>query len=258
MRAVNLIPAEHRSGGGGAAGRSGGAAYVVIALIAALAALAVLYGSARNEVSSKEGEASRLSAEAQRAEAQASRLAPYTHFEQVREERVKAVDELVNTRFDWAHVMHELGRVLPTSVSLSSVDGTVGPSAATVAPATSSSSTASSTASGSVSSATPPGSTPSFTMTGCTKTQSDVALAMNRLRLMDGVSEVSLQTSTKAGSAGAGNASAGSCPDSFTLQVSYEGLPQPSASRSGSAEPASGGTGSSASRKDTSTSAGLR
>ena len=35
------------------------------------------------------------------------------------EQRVQAVDQLVDSRFDWAHAFHELGRVLPPGTSRS-------------------------------------------------------------------------------------------------------------------------------------------
>ena len=44
----------------------------------------------------------------------------------MREQRVQAVDALVNSRFNWAQAFHEFGRVLPSNVSLTSLDGTVG------------------------------------------------------------------------------------------------------------------------------------
>ncbi len=220
MRAVNLIPAEQRRGGGAKLGRSGGAAYVVVGLICGLAVMALFYGMADHEIGAKQAEASRLSAEAQQAQSEAGRLAPYTSFVAMREERLKATQELANTRFDWAHVMHELGRVLPSEAALASVTGTIGAATSSAAPATASTSTASKT----VTSATPAGSTPSFTIAGCAKSLSEVALTMNRLRLIDGVSEVSLQSSSKGGSSG------GSCPaadPSFSMSVSFDALPQP-------------------------------
>ncbi len=223
MRAVNLIPAEQRRHGGAKlAGRSGGAAYVVVGLICGLAVMALLYGMADHEIGAKQVEANRLSAEAQQAKSEASRLAPYTSFVSMREERLKAIQELANTRFDWAHVMHELGRVVPSEAALGSVTGTVG---ATAPGATPSPAPSTPTASKTVTSATPAGSTPSFTVAGCAKSQSEVALTMNRLRLIDGVSEVSLQSSSKSG-----GSSGGSCPagdPTFTMSVSFDALPQP-------------------------------
>jgi Tfp pilus assembly protein PilN len=226
MRAVNLIPSEQRSGSAAAlAGRSGGAAYVVIGVICGLAVMALLYGLADHEIGAKQAEATRLSAEAHQAQAEASKLAPYTSFVTMREERLKTVQELANTRFDWAHVMHELGRVLPSDAVLSTVTGTVGASTAGGAPAAASATTAAAGSSKTVTSATPAGSVPTFTIAGCATTQSEVALTMNRLRLIDGVSEVTLQSSSRSGGSG------GSCPagsPSFAMQVSFDSLPVPS------------------------------
>lgn len=230
MRAVNLIPSERRSGGVSLAGRSGGAAYIVVALICGLALLALLYGMAKHEIGAKQAEANRLTAEASKAQSEASELAPYTSFVAMREERLKDVQELANTRFDWAHVMHELGRVVPSGASLSSVTATVGASTTGASTTTPTPTSTSATAASSVTSATPAGSTPSFEIAGCAKTQSEVALTMDRLRLIDGVSEVSLQSSTKSG-----GSTGGACPSDapvFDLQVSFDALPAPTVSTS--------------------------
>ncbi len=231
MKAVNLIPSEQRRGGGvGLAGRSGGAQYVVVGLIGGLAALALLYGEADHEISAKQAQATKLRGEAARAQSEASKLAPYTSFVAMREERLKDVQELANTRFDWAHVMHELGRVLPTDASLSQVTATVGAATTAAAAAPAPAAGATSTAASTVTSATPAGSTPTFTIGGCATTQSEVALTMNRLRLMDGVSEVTLQSSSKAGGGGGGGGAAGGCPAGdpvFNMQVSFDPLPAP-------------------------------
>ena len=37
----------------------------------------------------------------------------------MREQRAQAVDALIDSRFDWAHVFHEFGRVLPSQASRS-------------------------------------------------------------------------------------------------------------------------------------------
>ena len=54
-----------------------------------------------------------------------------------------------------------------------------------------------------VTSATPPGSVPTFTLAGCATSQPAVALTLERLRLIDGVREVTLQSSTAGTSGGA-------------------------------------------------------
>lgn len=241
MRAVNLIPAEDRVVTTGIPGRSDGAAYIVLALLAGVALLAALYGHAHRQIAGKQGQLASLNARAQQAQAQAAGLAPYTSFTTLREERERAVSELVDSRFDWAHSLHELGRVLPSTASISSIEGTIG---STSASGSSSSSSSKSSTSTSPVSATPPGSVPQFTLTGCATTQAQVALTLNRLRLMDGVSEVTLQNSTQSGSGSSSSASTapGQCPPSapaFTVQVTFDPLPAPSASASSSPVPAS-------------------
>jgi Tfp pilus assembly protein PilN len=222
MRAVNLITTDERRGPNIPTGRSGGGAYVVLVLLGGLAVFALLYGLADHAISSRRSEVASLTARAQQAQARAGQLTPYTSFLQMREQRVQTVTQLVDSRFDWAQAFHELGRVLPPGkVSLASLDGTVGSSSSTGA------SSSSAARGSSVTSATPPGSIPTFALTGCTVSQAEVALMLDRLRLIDGVSEVSLQSSTKSGSSG-GSGSSGSCEGgnvSFSVQVSFDALP---------------------------------
>ena len=89
---------------------------------------------------------------------------------------------------------------------------------------------ASAAAAPAVTSATPPGSVPTFTLSGCATSQPTVALTLERLRLMDGVKEVTLQSST-AGSGGT-SAASGGCPGrdpAFTALVTFDPLPSASA-----------------------------
>jgi hypothetical protein len=260
MRAVNLIPADQRTGGSVGAGESQGGAYAVIALLLGLALMAGLYGKADRHIASGRNEVAKATAEAQRAQAAAARLAPYTSFIATREQRLQAVSTLVDSRFDWAHVFHEFGRVLPLGISVGTLEGTVGTTTTTgapaapaaSAPASSASSTSSSASSGAagsssaasssttttpgaattpaaapVASATPVGSVPTFTLSGCATTQREVAVMLERLRLIDGVNEVKLQSSTKSASA-SGSGSAGQCPKGaavFTLSMIFDPLP---------------------------------
>jgi len=173
------------------------------------------------------------------------------------EQRKQAVSQLVDARFDWAHAFHELGRVLPGDASISSLSGIIGSTSTSSAPAaatpatpaaasTGSSSTpgASAAASTAVTSATPPGSVPTFTLSGCATSQNEVALTLDRLRLIDGVSEVTLQSSTKTSrSSGGGGGGAEGCAGgdtAFAMQISFE--PLPSAAATGSASSGSAST----------------
>jgi len=235
MKAVNLIPSEERRGGSPGIGRSGGAAYIVLGALGVLAVLVLVYGMARHQISDRKGKLASIAAQTQRAQEAASTLTPYTSFVALREQRMQAVEAVVDSRFDWAHAFHELGRVLPKATSISSIDGTVGGSAATPLTASAPAATSGTTAtSAPATSATPPGSIPTMTLGGCASTQAEVALTLQRLRLMDGVSAVSLQSSTESSSTGAGGASSsGNCgaqSPTFTVQITFEPLPTPAAS----------------------------
>jgi hypothetical protein len=243
MRAVNLLPPDQRSGFAGGVGRSQGGAYAVLAALAALAILAVLYGIASHEISSRRAQLASLSAQAARAKAAAAQLAPYTSFQALREQRMQAVAQLVDSRFDWAHAFHELGRVLPKDASISTLTGNVGAAgkpgsggaAASSSPSGASGSSSGASPAGAggaagssstASSATPPGSVPVFLLSGCATSQSEVALTLQRLRLIDGVSEVTLQSSTKSAT-GATGGEAG-CPTrdpAFSVQITFAALP---------------------------------
>jgi len=213
VRAVNLIPPERRTGASVGLGRSGGGAYGVLALVAALALLVFLYGSARHQTKSNHAQAQKLTAEAPQAESETGNLAKYNGLIAESQARTQAVEQLVDTRFDWAHAYHELGRVLPKQVSIASLSGTVGSEKGSAASAASTGS-----------SATPPGSIPTFTVTGCARSQTVVAQMLERLRLIDGVKEVALQNSVS--SSGGGSATAGACPGpTFSVTVAFEPLP---------------------------------
>jgi hypothetical protein len=238
MRAVNLIPAESRSGVSPGAGRSGGGAYAVLGVLGGLAVLALLYGVAHHQISSRRAQAASLTARAQSAQAQASQLAPYTSFAALRQQRVQAVSDLVDARFDWAHAFHELGRVLPRDASITSLDGTIDStstaagSTPSTTPSSAPSATPASTAAAgpTATSATPPGSVPTFSLSGCATSQQEVALTLARLRLIDGVSDVALQSSTKSGASASANTS-GSCAGNqpaFTIEITFAPLPSSS------------------------------
>jgi len=235
MKAVNLIPAEHREGAAVGVGRSEGAAYAVMGLLAGVALLVLLYGMAKKEVNSRSSQAASLAVQAQTAQTQASALAPYTTFAAMHEQREQDVSTLVDSRFDWAHAFHELGRVIPPNVSIASLTGSIA-AAPTVSatgapvPAAPAAAGAPAAAAASVSSATPPGAVPTFSLTGCAVNQKDVALFLVRLRLIDGVSNVALQNSTA--SASATSSSSGPCgakAPNFSLSITFEPLPSTAA-----------------------------
>lgn len=149
--------------------------------------------------------------------------------------------------------------MLPRDVSLASLSGTIGSTtgAAGGAGKSSSATSAAASTSATVASSTPPGSVPTFTLSGCATSQTEVALTLDRLRLIDGVGEVTLQSSTKTtggGSGGSGGGS-GSCPGSdpaFAMQIAFEPLPSAAAVSSATAR-STVSTGAAQGRPTTST-----
>ena len=236
MRAVNLIPNDQRSGSSVGIGRSEGGAYGVLVLLLAVAVLAVMYGKAQRQVESRKAQVATVNAQAQRAEAQASQLAPYTSFVALRQQREQAVATLVDSRFDWAHAFHEFGRVLSGNTEITSLNGSIASAAST-----SSSGSGVPAAGSSVTSATPAGSVPTFSLTGCATSQDAVAQMLERLRLIDGVSSVTLLSSTKGGGSGGSVASGSGCPangPTFSVTVDFDGLPSATASAAAAKSPA--------------------
>ena len=224
MRAVNLIPVDQRGGAGPAAGRSQGGAYAVPVLLAGLGILTLFYGTARHEIAARRAQSVALAAQTQQAQARATVLTPYTTFVKLQEERVQAVTALAASRFDWSYAFHELGRVLPRYASISSFSGTVG----AAGPTTSTSAPSTTAKASSVTSATPPGSLPVFVITGCATSQAAVAQTLSRLRLIDGVSEVTLQSSSKPAGSGGGGGGGGGCPGTdptFDMTITFNPLP---------------------------------
>jgi Tfp pilus assembly protein PilN len=261
MRAVNLIPSEQRSGGAVGA-RSEGAAFAVLGLLAGLAVLVLLYGMAHHQAASRRAEAAALTAHAQQLQSQASQLASYTSFVAMREQRLQTISQLVGSRFDWSAALGELSRVLPSDVSLSTLQGTIGsstPGAAGSSAPSSSTSTTAASAAAPVSSSTPPGTIPTVTLGGCAASQSVVAQTLVRLRLVSGVTNVTLQSSTKSSSNGTGT---GSCPAGdpvFSMEVSFSPLPAaPSSSVQALESTASSSTGQGGRRPVSTASKGVK
>jgi Tfp pilus assembly protein PilN len=197
MKAVNLIPGEERRGGS-AGGRSAGATYAVLGVLAVLVLMAAAWTLTGKKVHDRRAELSRVEQQASAAEAQASRLAAYSAFSDLRKKRAETVASIARSRFDWAHVMHEVARVIPSDTHLTSLSGSVSPSV-----------TADGAGSGLSLRGSNPG--PAVDIVGCAVGQAGVSRIMSRLRLIDGVQHVTLAQSTKNESTGAtAGASSGS------------------------------------------------
>ena len=190
MKAVNLIPADTPraartrvlSAGSGPIG-----AYVVLAVLAVGVVMAGAWSLADKQLSQKQSDLARVEREAQVAGAKTGTLKPYTQFAALRAARVDTIGGLLEGRFDWAHSLREIARVVPGDVDLTSLVATVSPTSKVegggAAP---------------LRAALP---VPAVDLIGCAKTQAHVATLLARLRSIDGVQRVTLASSEKSDSA---------------------------------------------------------
>jgi type IV pilus assembly protein PilM len=190
---VNLLPADERRAAG-VSGRSGGLVYVALGVLALMLVLATSYVMATNNVKTQQAQVDAATRQADAAEQVASDLTAYADFSSLRQNRISTVRNLATTRYDWAHALGELSRVLPKNVWLTTLSGSV------------SSGGTGGAASGVRSSIAGP----ALTMTGCTTSHPMVATLMSELRRMDGVVRVSLDSSQK-GSETDSSSSTGDC-----------------------------------------------
>jgi len=178
MKAVNLMPRDARSAAR-AGDHSGATVYVLLAGLGALVVLAAMWATAGKQVGERTAKLERTNAAIEVAEKRAQGTAAYVTFRQLAANRIGTVKTLSTTRFDWAHAMREISRVLPADAWLTSLSGASGSSDAAPTPA---------------SSAAP---APVVTLVGCTRSQAKVARLLARLRAIDGVRRVSLKSSEK-------------------------------------------------------------
>jgi Tfp pilus assembly protein PilN len=244
MRAVNLIPADAKRGSRGPSASKGLPTYLFLGVLAIAVGLVTLYVLASNSISQRQAKVTTLQAEVAQVQAQSTSLDHYAQFSQMTQSRIGSVRQLATGRFDWHSTLTQIAQVVPKNTSLATLAGT----AASADPTAAATATATSTG-------TPTGT--SIQLTGCTKSQPDVAKLMSRLRLIDGVASVTLNSSTKqesgpsapASTPASGSSSAtggGGCGNgtpSFDLQISFATAATPATP----ATPAASGTAASTS-----------
>jgi Tfp pilus assembly protein PilN len=198
MRAVNLLPAGATRGRRWGAGDRGNAKRVLVtaSVVAAvlMAALVAAFVHAHSSVADKQKTLAGLEQQVAAAQAKAAAVQAARANSQAR--RV-AVTEVNSKRITWEQVLRDLSRVLPANVWLQNLQAqsptpTVG---------------ASTTATTSTATPTSTGTTPTaFVVTGFTSSQKGVARVIDRLSVLPWLSDVSLQTSTRADTATGGKA----------------------------------------------------
>lgn len=220
MRPVNLIPKEERRGEY-APLRSGPLAYILLgALVLVLAGVAALVLTG-NEIAEREDEIATLEVEDAEALARAERLAAYTQFRSLSEQRVATVSSLADSRFDWERVMRELALILPDNTWLVSLTATATPSV----------SVGGGGGASALRSATPG---PALELSGCADGQEAVAGFVTALKDIEGVTRVGVQSSELSDKEDGGGAAEGGddCRTrdfiaKFELVVAFDAAPIP-------------------------------
>ncbi len=225
MRPVNLIPPEQRQGAN-APMRTGPIPYILVGALAAVLAGVALLAITGNQISERKDEVAQLKREDAIAVEEATRLAAYTQFQTLHEQRLATITSLADSRFDWERVMRELSLILPGDVWLTEL-----------------------TASASAETDTGGGGGdlrgailgPALVLGGCAAGQESVAGFVTALKDIDGVTRVGVQSSELpsqeegAGGTEGGSGSEGGGGDcqtrdfiaKFSLVVAFDAAPVP-------------------------------
>ena len=174
------------------------------ACMALLLVMAASYVMAGNKVKNEQAQLDAITLEADAAEAADRRAHVLRGLLRAAHARISTVTSLATTRFDWAHALGELSRVLPRRVWLTQVSGSL-----------------SATGTGGAASgvrASIPG--PAITLAGCTTSHPAVATLMSSLRRMDGVVRVSLDSSQK-GNETDSSSSTGDCRGGTSTRTQF-------------------------------------
>jgi Tfp pilus assembly protein PilN len=221
MRPVNLIPPEQRRGAH-AQLRTGPLPYIVLGALALVLIGVALLVTTDNRIAESKAEVVTLKREDAAAQAKAKRLAAYSQFRTLAEQRVATVKSLADSRFDWERVMRELSLVLPSNVWLTSLNASASPSTSVGAEGAGETSGLRGAIPG-----------PALEMSGCATGQEAVAEFVTALENIDGVTRVGLASSelaSKKGEAGSGGGGSGDCRTrsfiaKFSLVVAFDAAP---------------------------------
>lgn len=228
MRPINLIPVEERRGKN-APLRSGPVAYIVLGALVAVLVGVMLLVLTGNQITDSESELAQVQREDAAATAKAQRLAAYTQYRILSEQRIATVKSLADSRFDWERVMRELSLILPPDVWLTQLSATASANSSVEGGAgESSGSNLRSAVAG-----------PALEMSGCAARQAGVAGFVTALKDIDGVTRVGVESSalppigTAAGT-GEGGEGSTNCRTrdfiaEFKIVVAFDAAPVPPA-----------------------------
>jgi Tfp pilus assembly protein PilN len=257
MNAVNLIPAGSRKRRAPLT-----TSRPTLALIAGLVGVliaTVLYVTASNNVKTRQGELTHVTATAASWRAVAGSYQRFVQAAQQRTQELADVRQLAADRYPWEQLLSQVAGLLPATAALTSLQATTAPAAgssatpgssASTTPGSSASTTPGSSASTSAATSSAALPLPAVQLSGCAASQDSVAQTMVQLHRVHGVAAVTLSSATESGSSGAASSGAssgtgGGCPFPVQFQVSLT-FAAPAAAgtaSSGSVAPGTGSTG---------------
>jgi Tfp pilus assembly protein PilN len=132
-----------------------------------------------NAIKDRQAQLDAATSQAQSITQRVAQLKPYADFKAMAETRIQTVKDLSSSRFDWEQALRDISRAIPADVTLTALNGSI------------------SSGSGGGSAIRSAITAPAIELTGCTKSQTQVATLLSRLRGVDGVTRVSLSKSTK-------------------------------------------------------------
>lgn len=199
MNAVNLIPADSRKRRGTPTTSRPTMALIAGLLVVLIAA--VVYVLAANKVTTRKAELARITANVSSWRVAAASYEKYVKAAQQHTQELADVRQLASARFPWEHLLSQIGGLMPSKAALSTLQAT-----------TSATSSASQ----------PP--VPAVQLNGCATSQTMVAQTMVQLHRVQGVTAVTLTStsSSNAGGAASSNGGAnagGGCPFNVQFQM---------------------------------------
>lgn len=200
MRAVNLIPRDSRRTGLAAGGIPFGPGYVILLALAIAVVLVTVLVVTNNTIATRQAKLASLRSELAADQTVVARLGSYQRFAQLAQARITTVRDIVSQRFDWHAALGDLSRVVPPGTTLQTVNASASPGSG-----------------GSTSSLRGDITSPAFDLTGCTGTQDDVARLMSRLRAMDEVTRVALESTIA--TSGPSTGGSGTCTSGPTFHI---------------------------------------
>lgn len=214
MRPVNLLPARYRPAR--ATGERRGVGYIAIAVLAVLLLMVLGYVLTNRSITDAKNKTAEAQAQAAAAQAKIGELQGYGNFAALKAARFNAVKSVALLRFDYERLMREMALVLPHDSHLTAF------SATTAGGATATTGTATATG-------------PTVTITGCAPSHNGVATVLVRLRKLHNVTDVELQSDTKAatstGASGTTTTTTNVCPVTFNATLTFQPETAPTVSQ---------------------------